>query len=116
MDGEGKVHELKQGKDSVTVNRNEELTLTFTPDDFDDRYYSDLTGEKGESFSILTALTDTTDGNKDLFATATFNWTEKSYEITYTPTKADVTLKAVPYCYWGNRKTGEMAVWIRQLI
>ena len=94
VDASGNTYELADDG-SIQINRNEELTLTFTPDDFDDRYYSDLTGEKGESFSILTALTDTTDGNKDLFATATFNWTEKSYEITYTPTKADVTLKAV---------------------
>ena len=28
----------------------------------------------------------------------------------------DVTLKAVPYCNWGNRKTGEMAVWIKELL
>ena len=94
VDASGNTYELA-ADGSIQINRNEELTLTFTPDDFDDRYYSDLTGEKGESFSILTALTDTTDGNKNLFATATFNWTEKSYEITYTPTKADVTLKAV---------------------
>ena len=94
VDASGNTYELADDG-SIQINRNEELTLTFTPDDFDDRYYSDLTGEKGESFSILTALTDTTDGNKNLFATATFNWTEKSYEITYTPTKADVTLKAV---------------------
>ena len=94
VDASGNTYELA-ADGSIQINRNEELTLTFTPDDFDDRYYSDLTGEKGESFPILTALTDTTDGNKDLFATATFNWTEKSYEITYTPTKADVTLKAV---------------------
>lgn len=94
VDASGNTYELADDG-SIQVNRNEELTLTFTPDDFDDRYYSDLTGEKGESFSILTALTDTTDHNADLFATATFNWTEKSYEITYTPTKADVTLKAV---------------------
>ena len=94
VDASGNTYELAVDG-SIQINRNEELTLTFTPDDFDDRYYSDLTGEKGESFSILTALTDTTDHDKDLFATATFNWTEKSYEITYTPAKADVTLKAV---------------------
>ena len=93
VDASGNTYELA-ADGSIQVNRNEELTITFTPDDFDDRYYSDLTGEKGESFSILTALEETTDNNKDLFTTATFNWTEKSYEIKYTPTKADVTLKA----------------------
>ena len=95
LDGEGQVHELKQGNDSVTVNRNEELTLIFTPNDFSNPYYSDLTGEKGESFSILTALQDTTN-NTDLFTGAkTFNWKEKSYELKYTPTTSDVTLQAV---------------------
>ena len=95
LDGEGQVHELKKGKDFVTVNRNEELTLIFTPNDFSNPYYSDLTGEKGESFSILTALQETTN-NTDLFAGAkTFNWKEKSYELKYTPTTSGVTLKAV---------------------
>ena len=85
LDGEGKVHELKQGKDSVTVNRNEELTLTFIPDDFADPYYSDLTGEKGSSFSILTGLKNNAPGAAatELFTQDvkdSFNWTEKSYQ------------------------------------
>lgn len=89
-------HEYKLERDgSINVNRNEELTLIFTPNDFSNPYYSDLTGEKGESFSILTALQETTN-NTDLFAGAkTFNWKEKSYELKYTPTTSDVTLKAV---------------------
>ena len=94
VDASGNTYKM-EADGSIQVDRNEELTLTFTPNDFEDKYYSDLTGEKGESFSILTALTDTTDHDADLFATATFNWTEKSYVITYTPAKADVTLKAV---------------------
>ena len=93
VDASGNTYKM-EADGSIRVDRNEELTLTFTPNDFKDKYYSDLTGEKGESFSILTALEETTDNNKDLFTTATFNWTEKSYEIKYTPTKADVTLKA----------------------
>lgn len=93
VDASGNTYKM-EADGSIQVDRNEELTLTFTPNDFKDKYYSDLTGEKGESFSILTALKDTTDNNKDLFTTAAFNWTEKSYEIKYTPTKADVTLKA----------------------
>ena len=28
----------------------------------------------------------------------------------------DATLKTVPYCNWGNRKTGEMTVWIKELL
>lgn len=29
---------------------------------------------------------------------------------------ADIKLKAVPYCHWGNRTTGEMLVWIKELL
>ena len=94
VDASGNEYKLEQDG-SINVNRNEELTLIFTPNDFSNPYYSDLTGEKGESFSILTALHETTN-NTDLFAGAkTFNWKEKSYELKYTPTTSDVTLKAV---------------------
>ncbi len=95
VDASGHEYKLEQDG-SINVNRNEALTLIFTPNDFSNPYYSDLTGEKGESFSILTALKETTNNNKDLFAGAkTFNWKEKSYELKYTPTTSDVTLKAV---------------------
>ena len=98
QDGDGHVHELKKGNNSVTVNRNEELTLTFIPDDFTNPYYGDLTGEKGSSFSILTRLTDNTPGAAvtDLFTPVknSFNWTEKSYQVKYTPDKAENTLDA----------------------
>ena len=94
VDASGNEYKLEQDG-SINVNRKEELTLIFTPNDFSNPYYSDLTGEKGESFSILTALKETTN-NKDLFAGAkTFNWKEKSYELKYTPTTSDVTLEAV---------------------
>lgn len=94
VDASGNEYKLEQDG-SINVNRNEELSLIFTPNDFSNPYYSDLTGEKGESFSILTALQETTN-NADLFAGAkTFNWKEKSYELKYTPTTSDVTLKAV---------------------
>lgn len=95
VDASGNEYKLEQDG-SINVNRNEELTLIFTPNDFSNPYYSDLTREKGESFSILTALKETTNNNKDLFAGAkTFNWKEKSYELKYTPTTSDVTLQAV---------------------
>ena len=94
VDASGNEYKLERDG-SINVNRNEELTLIFTPNDFSNPYYSDLTGEKGESFSILTALQETTN-NTNLFAGAkTFNWKEKSYELKYTPTTSDVTLKAV---------------------
>ena len=44
------------------------------------------------------------------------HWTAEELYKEQPPELKDVTLKAVPYCYWGNRKTGEMAVWIRNLI
>lgn len=44
------------------------------------------------------------------------HWAAEELYKEQPPELKDVTLKAVPYCYWGNRKTGEMAVWIRQLI
>ena len=94
VDASGNEYKLERDG-SINVNRNEELTLIFTPNDFSNPYYSDLTGEKGESFSILTALHETTN-NTDLFAGAkTFNWKEKSYELKYIPTTSDVTLQAV---------------------
>ena len=94
VDVSGNEYKLERDG-SINVNRNEELTLIFTPNDFSNPYYSDLTGEKGESFSILTALQETTN-NTDLFTGAkTFNWKEKSYELKYTPTTSDVTLQAV---------------------
>lgn len=94
VDASGNEYKLERDG-SINVNRNEELTLIFTPNDFSNPYYSDLTGEKGESFSILTALQETTN-NTDLFAgTKMFNWKEKSYELKYTPTTSDVTLQAV---------------------
>ena len=97
VDASGNEYKLEQDG-SINVNRNEELTLIFTPNDFSNPYYSDLTGEKGESFSILTALKETTN-NKDLFAGAkTFNWKEKSYELKYTPTTSDVTVVVKLFC------------------
>ena len=27
----------------------------------------------------------------------------------------DIKLTLVPYCYWGNRKNGEMLVWMKEL-
>ena len=28
----------------------------------------------------------------------------------------NVKLTLIPYCYWGNRKTGEMLVWMKELL
>lgn len=49
VDASGNTYKM-EADGSIQVDRNEELTLTFTPNDFEDKYYSDLTGEKGESF------------------------------------------------------------------
>ncbi len=47
------------------------------------------------------------------YRTETYGWDENLYrtaQIKENPT----TIKAVPYCVWGNRNPGEMLVWIRQ--
>ena len=91
-DASGKTQKLT-ADGAITVDLNEELTLTFTPNDFKNTYYEDLIGEEGASFSVLTSLEETTDNNNSLFGSATFDWIKKSYELKYTPTKKVVTLK-----------------------
>lgn len=44
------------------------------------------------------------------------NWNDDNLYGTQKPIYEDTILKAVPYCYWGNRKHGEMAVWLKTLI
>lgn len=36
-----------------------------------------------------------------------------SLYTTHRPVKEPATLRFVPYCFWGNRSPGEMAVWVR---
>ena len=43
-------------------------------------------------------------------------WEDGSLYGERKPVFEDTVWKAVPYCNWGNRKTGEMAVWIKELI
>lgn len=43
------------------------------------------------------------------------NWKADELYSTEPPSYEDIQLKAVPYCYWGNRKPGEMIVWIKNL-
>jgi uncharacterized protein len=62
--------------------------------------------------------------NKELFGGTTVitlqgkriskeNWSMEELYGTQKPIYEDITLNAVPYCYWGNRKHGEMAVWLK---
>lgn len=44
------------------------------------------------------------------------NWDENELYGTKKPIYDDIRLKAVPYCYWGNRKPGEMIVWMKNLL
>lgn len=44
------------------------------------------------------------------------NWGENELYGTKNPIYDDIRLKAVPYCYWGNRKPGEMIVWMKNLL
>jgi DUF1680 family protein len=43
------------------------------------------------------------------------NWNTEELYRTEPPTYEEIQLKAIPYCYWGNRKSGEMIVWIKNL-
>jgi len=44
------------------------------------------------------------------------NWNENELYGTKKPIYDDIRIKAVPYCYWGNRKPGEMIVWMKNLL
>lgn len=44
------------------------------------------------------------------------NWNSDELYGTEPPMYEDIKLKAIPYCYWGNRKPGEMIVWIKNLL
>ena len=35
-------------------------------------------------------------------------------EAVQTLTRVPTAIKAIPYCFWANRKPGEMRVWIRE--
>jgi len=76
---------------------------------------------------INTSITPVEKYDKELFGGATVvtlqgkkivndNWAENELYGTQNPIYDDITLKAVPYCYWGNRKPGEMMVWMKNLI
>lgn len=73
--------EVKDNK--VTVNRNDEVTVTFTP--------KAKTRAVGDSFAILTKLS--LDG-ASVFNQAVLDWNTKSYTYTFTPNKAKHTVKA----------------------
>lgn len=66
------------------VNRNEELTVKFTPEA--------KTRSADDSFAILTKLS--LDG-ASVFNQATLDWDTKGYTYTFTPDKAAQTIKAV---------------------
>lgn len=41
------------------------------------------------------------------------NWDARTLYNTEAPVFENTTLKFIPYCYWGNRTTGEMSVWVK---
>ena len=43
-------------------------------------------------------------------------WSDKKLYQPLRNKYTEVELTAVPYCYWGNRQTGEMLVWIKETI
>lgn len=44
------------------------------------------------------------------------NWAEDQLYGIQKSILKEITLQAVPYCYWGNRKHGEMMVWIKKML
>lgn len=68
----------------VEVNRNEELTVKFTP--------KAKTRSVDDSFAILTQLA--LDGTS-VFDQAKLDWDSKGYTYTFTPNKATQTIKAI---------------------
>jgi hypothetical protein len=47
--------------------------------------------------------------------TLTRGWGRRLYRPLSAPARKVVTVKAMPYFAWANRRTGEMLVWVRQL-
>lgn len=83
--------------------------------------------DNGENLSALCADTDQeiTEEKSDLFGGSVIlrargervvqaSWKGGLYSAEK-PEREPVTLTAVPYAFWNNRKPGEMAVWIREL-
>lgn len=44
------------------------------------------------------------------------NWDKDELYGEQRPIYENITLNALPYCYWGNRRHGEMIVWLKTLI
>ncbi|QAA32625.1 glycoside hydrolase family 127 protein [Clostridium manihotivorum] len=44
------------------------------------------------------------------------NWDTHRLYCEHKPKLEEITIKAIPYCYWCNRKQGEMLVWIKELL
>ena len=42
------------------------------------------------------------------------DWDEETLYNTRKTQLEEIDLTAIPYCYWGNRKTGEMLVWMKE--
>lgn len=74
---------VEVNNNEVEVNRNEELTVKFTPEA--------KTRSADDSFAILTKLS--LDGTS-VFNQAVLDWNTKSYTYTFTPNKAKYTVKA----------------------
>lgn len=81
-DKDDKNVEVKDNK--VTVNRNEDITVTFTPE-------TTKTRTVGDSFAILTKLS--LDGTSK-FNAATFDWDTKGYTYTFKTSQAEQEIKA----------------------
>ncbi len=57
------VGDTAAGQKTLSVPKNEPLTITFSPANFTDSYYEAFTGEKGSTFALLTQLQDVTNAD-----------------------------------------------------
>ena len=66
VDAEGKEYKTTPGAGeaggtkTLSVPKNEPLTITFSPKNFSEPYYEAFTGEQGSTFDLLTKLQDVT--------------------------------------------------------
>lgn len=77
--------------------------------------YADTDAELAETYeeNLLGGVVTVTVKGKRISSSG---WKEEELYKEQKTVLEDAALKAVPYCNWGNRKTGEMTVWIKELL
>lgn len=90
------LEEIDNGKNlsSIFVDTTEPLTESFNPDVFGGTTVIQAVGQR---------IVESEWNQERLYDESPVKFT-------------DIVLTAVPYCYWGNRKPGEMLVWIKEFL